>query len=82
MSTLAWLASQTSGPFLTVTLVEVMINVTQPDYAFTSWQYTLLMLAFIATTIVFNTWAAPILPRESTTDMRIDVLILMHAHSP
>jgi len=39
-----------------------MINVTMPDYAFTSWQYTLLMLAFILTTVFVNTWLAPILP--------------------
>ena len=62
MSTLAWLASQTSGPFLTMTLIQVMINVTRPDYAFTNWQYTLACLAFIASTIFFNTWAAKALP--------------------
>lgn len=62
MSTLSWLASQTSGPFLTVTLIEVMINVWNPDFAFEAWKYTLLMLAFIVTTVFFNTWAAPFLP--------------------
>ena len=62
MSTLAWLASQTSGPFLTMTLIQVMINVTRPDYAFTNWQYTLACLAFIASTVFFNTWAAKTLP--------------------
>lgn len=62
MSTLSWLASQTSGPFLTMTLIQVMINVRTPDYAFTSWQYTLAMLAFIVSAIFFNTWAAKALP--------------------
>ena len=62
MSTLSWVAAQTSGPFLTVTLIEVMINVTNPAFTFSSWQYTLLALAFLISVIFLNTWAAPILP--------------------
>lgn len=41
MLTLSWLGTQTSGPFLSATLVNVLINITNPDYTFTSWQYTL-----------------------------------------
>ena len=62
MSCLAWLAGQASGPFLTATLVQVMVQVNVPDREFAAWQYTLLMLGFILTLIFFNTWAAPIMP--------------------
>lgn len=51
-----------SGPFLVTTLIEVLIQVTQPDYSFPAWQYTLIALAFLAITIVFNTWGARSLP--------------------
>lgn len=59
---LAWLASMASGPFLTTTLVEVLIQVTEPDFSFAAWQYTLIMLAFLVVVIGFNTWGARALP--------------------
>ena len=74
MLTLSWLATQTAGPFLTVTLINTLINVTNPDYSFTSWQYTLIMLAVIASTILFNTWAATILPAIEAFALYIHVL--------
>lgn len=51
-----------SGPFLTTTLVEVLIQVTQPDFSFPAWQYTLITLAFLVIIIGFNTWGAKVLP--------------------
>jgi choline transport protein len=59
---LGWLASVASSTYVVTVQIEAMINVYQPDYAFTSWQYTLLMWAFCLITIVFNTYAAGILP--------------------
>jgi hypothetical protein len=56
MSTLGWLASVASSTFVVATQIEAMINVTMPDFLFSSWQYFLLMLAFTLITIVFNTW--------------------------
>ncbi|KAL9107470.1 MAG: hypothetical protein Q9227_007667 [Pyrenula ochraceoflavens] len=73
MSTLAWIAAQTSGPFLSVTLIQVMIDVRKPAYEFTSWQYTLLMLALLVSIIFFNTWAAPILPWLETVSLFVHV---------
>lgn len=73
MATLAWLASQTSGPFLTMTLVQVIVNVVNPDYTFTNWQYTLAMLAFIGSTIFFNTWAASALPMVQAAALWIHI---------
>jgi len=74
MLTLSWLATQTAGPFLTVTLINTLINVTNSDYAFTSWQYTLIMLAVVGTTILFNTWAATILPTLEAFALYVHVL--------
>ena len=62
MSTLGWIAAIASGVFVVVTLIEVMINMTNSEFAFTSWQYTLIMLGFVVITIFLNTWGAPILP--------------------
>ena len=66
MSTLGWLASVASSTFVVTTQIEAMINVTNPDYGFERWQYTLIMIAFTAVTILFNTWGASILPSLET----------------
>ena len=69
MSTLGWLASVVSGVFVVATLVETMINVTNPDFTFPNWQYTLIMLAFLVLTIFLNTWGARILPLLETISL-------------
>ncbi|KAI9699939.1 MAG: hypothetical protein M1820_007001 [Bogoriella megaspora] len=66
MSTLGWLASVASGGFVVTQQIQAMIEVTQPDYTFTSWQFTLIMLAFVVVTIIFNTWGAKVLPALET----------------
>jgi choline transport protein len=66
MSSLGWLASVTSSVFVVTTQIQAMINVTDAEYAFTNWQYTLIMLAFIIITIFFNTWGAKTLPMLET----------------
>lgn len=55
-----------SGIFIVVSLIEVMINVPDAAFAFTNWQFTLIMLGFIVITIFLNTWGAPILPMLET----------------
>nr|OQO31753.1 hypothetical protein B0A51_00655 [Rachicladosporium sp. CCFEE 5018] len=62
MSTLGWLASVASSTYVVTIQVESMINVYAPDWTFTSWQITLIMWAFTLITIIFNTYAAGILP--------------------
>jgi choline transport protein len=62
MSTLGWLASVASSTYVVTAQIEAMVNVYQPDFALSSWQYTLLMWAWTLITIVFNTYAAGILP--------------------
>ena len=69
MSTLGWLASVASSVYVVTTQIEAMIDVTMPDYAFSNWQYFLLMLAFIAITIVFNTYGAGVLPMLETVSL-------------
>ena len=88
MSVLAWVASQASGPFLVTTLIQVIIQVTQPDFSFPRWQYTLIALAFLTITIGFNTWGAPFLPTLETWSLIghvmgfIVVIVPMWAMSP
>lgn len=69
MSTLGWLASVASSVFVLTTLVQAIIEVQNADFAFSNWQYTLIMLAFLAITIVFNTWGARILPMLETISL-------------
>ena len=69
MSTLGWLASVASGPFVVTTLIEVLIDVTNPSFAFPNWQYTLIMLATLVLTIFLNTWGARVLPMLETVSL-------------
>ena len=62
MSTLGWLASVASSTFVVATQVQAMIEVTNASFSFPNWQYTLIMLAFLVVTILFNTWGAKVLP--------------------
>lgn len=62
MSTLGWLASVAGSTQVLATQVEAVVQVYQPDFACTGWQYTLIMWAFNLVTIVFNTWGATFLP--------------------
>lgn len=69
MSTLGWLASMASSVFVCTTLVEIAAEVINPDFGFTNWQYTLLMLAFLVITIGFNTLGAKTLPGLETASL-------------
>jgi amino acid transporter len=62
VSTLGWLASVASSVYICATQIQAIINVTRPDFAFTAWQITLIMLLVTAVTIVFNTWGTPFFP--------------------
>jgi amino acid transporter len=69
MSTLGWLASVSSSVFVLTTQVQAIINVTNASFTFPAWQYTLIMLAFLAVTILFNTWGARTLPMMETISL-------------
>ncbi|KAF2101597.1 amino acid transporter [Rhizodiscina lignyota] len=69
MSTLGWLASTASSVFVCTTLIQSLIEVTNADFVFPNWQYTLIMLAFLAVTIVFNTYLAQVLPMLETISL-------------
>ncbi|EME42439.1 hypothetical protein DOTSEDRAFT_175502 [Dothistroma septosporum NZE10] len=66
MSTLGWLASVASSTFVVTTQIEAMIQVTRAEYAFSNWQYFLIMVAFTIITIFFNTWGSSFLPTLET----------------
>lgn len=63
MSTLGWLASVASSVYVCATQIQAIINVTRPEFGFTNWQITLIMLAITVITIVFNTYGTPFFPQ-------------------
>ncbi|TGO17175.1 hypothetical protein BTUL_0020g00620 [Botrytis tulipae] len=69
MSSLGWIASLASSVFVLATLVEAIIDIRNADFSFSSWQYTLIMIAYLLITIVFNTWGARLLPIIETTSL-------------
>ncbi|KAF2790260.1 amino acid transporter-like protein [Melanomma pulvis-pyrius CBS 109.77] len=69
MSTLGWIASTSSAAFVVTTLIEAMIEITDADFAFKNWQYTLIMLVFLVITIFLNTWGAKVLPMLHTISL-------------
>lgn len=69
MSSLGWIASFASSVFVLATLVEAIIDIRNADFLFSSWQYTLIMIAYLLITIVFNTWGARLLPVIETTSL-------------
>ena len=69
MSTLGWLASVAGGSFVVATLIEVLIAVLNPNFAFPNWQYTLIMLALLVLSIFLNTWGAKVLPMLETVSL-------------
>ncbi|KAJ9610790.1 polyamine transporter tpo5 [Cladophialophora chaetospira] len=69
MSTLGWLASTASSVFVCSTLIEVLIEITNEDFVFPNWQYTLMSIALMVITIFFNTWGATTLPMVETVSL-------------
>lgn len=61
-SALGWLTGNASGYFILSTLVKALVEVYYPNWTFTNWQATLVMIFFLITTIYFNTWGARLLP--------------------
>ena len=63
MTTLGWIASTASSVYVIAWQVQACINVTRPDYEFSSWQIMLIMWAIIVATILFNTYGTPFFPQ-------------------
>ena len=69
MPTLDWLASLASSVFVVTTLIEVLIDIRDPSFAFPNWQYTFIMLAVLVVTALLNTWGAKVLPMLETVSL-------------
>lgn len=69
MTTLGWIASTASSVYVIAWQVQACINVTRPDYAFSSWQIMLIMWAIIVATILFNTYGTPFFPQLETMSL-------------
>ena len=62
LSVLSWQAGNASGLFLCGDLIQSMISIRNPDYAYPAWQGWLLTVACTALVTGFNIWAEKILP--------------------
>lgn len=69
MSSLGWVASFASSIFILTALVESIINIQNIEYSFTTWQSTLIGIAYLLVTIGFNTWGAKLLPVIETISL-------------
>lgn len=61
-STLAWQAGNALGVFLVGSLIQTVIQINVPDYAFPAWHATLLVIAAIVIAYVGNVYGSKILP--------------------
>jgi choline transport protein len=61
-SAMGWLVGAAGGYYIMQTLLEALIEVYLPDYTFSNWQATLVMMAFVVITVLFNTFGTPLLP--------------------
>lgn len=61
-SAMGWLVGAAGGYYIMQTLLEALIEVYLPDYSFSNWQATLVMMAFVTVTVLFNTLGTKILP--------------------
>ena len=73
-SALGWLTGNASGYYILSTLIEALVEVYHPDWSFTNWQSTLVMIFFLIETIYFNTWGARFLPAITTVSLVIHLV--------
>ncbi|KAF2717100.1 amino acid transporter [Polychaeton citri CBS 116435] len=66
MSTIGWLAGLTSAFYVSALQIEAMIEVTQPNFVFSNWAMTLIMIGLTILTAVMNTYASSALPAIQT----------------
>ena len=69
MNTLGWLASTASSCFVCATLIQALFEISDLDFVFKNWKYTLIALAILVITIFFNTWGAKTLPMIETISL-------------
>ena len=69
MTTLGWLASVASSVYVCATEIQAIINAVNANFEFSAWQLTLIMLAFVVLTIIFNTYGTPIFPQLETASL-------------
>jgi choline transport protein len=77
MSALAWLSANASGAFLNVTIIQTCLEITRPEFNFTNWQFTLIMLGFIIVILGFNTIGSKALPIFETLSLVGHVLAFL-----
>ena len=63
MTVIAWQALAASVAFIIGTLLQSLVILDDPDYAYTSWQGTLIVWAVIAFSMLINTVARSLLPK-------------------
>jgi hypothetical protein len=74
MAFIAWQAGLASAAFLGGTMIQGLLILNYPTYAFERWQGTLLLYAIVAIAIAINTYLSRILPQIESMIMVIHVL--------
>ncbi|KAK0637101.1 GABA permease-like protein [Bombardia bombarda] len=74
MSTLSWQAGTASGPFLVGTLIQSSVIVMYPEYAPTTWQGTLMVIAVTLIVWILNIWGARGMPMFQNIMLVVHVL--------
>src|SRR6266480_4845910 len=73
-STMAWQAGNALGVFLVGTLVQSIISIHDPSYAFPPWQATLLVIGAVGIAYIGNVFGSKILPYWQNTVFAIHVM--------
>lgn len=68
-SATGWLVGAAGSAFIMQTLLESIIEVYNPDFTFNNWQVTLVMMAFVLITVIFNTLGTRLLPIIETVSL-------------
>lgn len=73
-STLAWQSGNAIGVFLVGTLIQSIISINKPDYAFPPWHATLLVIGAVSVALAGNILGSKVLPRWQNAIFAVHVL--------
>lgn len=74
-STLAWQAGNATGLFLVGTIVQTIILVNIPDYAFPNWHGTILAIATIVICVIANIYGGKIIPYWQNAAFAVSIVV-------
>ena len=73
LATLCWQAGNSSGGFITATLIQSLMVIKNPNYTAPAWQGALMVLPVMGICVAFNIWGNRILPMMQNLVMGVHV---------